>query len=105
MNEKHIQSISQLNLLCIRRISANNSHINCAFNSSELGSATTISDKLRTVVILCNAHLLARYHIYANIPHICFPEYSKEKLGCMHYLKQGWYCSASKQMTSSRVKE
>ena len=45
------------------------------------------------------------YHIYANIPHIFFPEFSEEKLGCAHYLKQGWYCSASKQLIPSRVKE
>ena len=45
------------------------------------------------------------YRIYANIPHIFFPEFSKEKLGCTHYLKQGWYCSASKQMIPSHVKE
>lgn len=27
------------------------------------------------------------YIIYANIPRIFFPEFSKEKMGCMHYLK------------------
>ena len=32
-----------------------------------------------------------------------FLEFSEEKLGCVHYLKQGWYCSASKQIPS-RVK-
>ena len=46
------------------------------------------------------------YHIpYVNIPRIFFPEFSEEKLGCTHYLKQGWYCSASKQMIPSRIKE
>ena len=45
------------------------------------------------------------YRIYANIPRIFFPEFSEEKLGCTHYLKQGWYSSASKQMIPSRVKE
>ena len=43
------------------------------------------------------AKLQNRYRIYANILCIFFPEFSKEKLGCSHYLKQGWYCSASKQ--------
>ena len=37
------------------------------------------------------------YCIYTNIPRIFFPEFTEEKLGCAHYLKQGWYCSASKQ--------
>ena len=45
------------------------------------------------------------YRTYANIPRIFFPELSKEKLGCAQYLKQDWYCSASKQMIPSRVKE
>ena len=45
------------------------------------------------------------YRIYANIPRIFFLEFSEEKLGCAHYLKQGWYCSASKQMIPSYVKE
>ena len=45
------------------------------------------------------------YRIYANIPRIFFPEFSEEKLGCTHYLKQCWYCSASKQMIPSHVKE
>ena len=44
------------------------------------------------------------YRIYTNILHIFFPEFSKEKLGCVHYLKQHWYCSASKQMIPSRIK-
>ena len=45
------------------------------------------------------------YRIYTNIPHIFFPEFSEEKLGCAHYMKQGWFCSASQQMIPSRVKE
>ena len=45
------------------------------------------------------------YRIYANNPHIFFPEFSEEKLGCAHYSNQGWYRSASKQMIASRVKE
>ena len=46
-----------------------------------------------------------KYRIYANNPRIFFLEFSEEKLGCTHYLKQGWYCSALKQMIPSRVKE
>ena len=45
------------------------------------------------------------YRIYVNIPRIFFPEFSEEKLGCVHYLKQGWYSSACKQMILSRIKE
>ena len=45
------------------------------------------------------------FHIYANILRIFFPEFTEEKMGCVHYLKQRWYCSASKQMIPLRVKE
>ena len=45
------------------------------------------------------------YCIYTNIQRIFFPEFSEEKLGCAHYLKQGWYCSASKQNDPAHVKE
>ena len=44
----------------------------------------------------CN-FFFATFRIYANILRIFFLEFSEEKLGCAHYLKQGWYCSASKQ--------
>ena len=49
-------------------------------------------------------HYYLNYRIYANIPRIFFLEFNEEKLGCAHYLKQGWYYSASKQMILSRVK-
>ena len=46
-----------------------------------------------------------KYRIYANFPRIFYLEFSEEKLGCAHYLKQGWYCSTSKEMILSCVKE
>ena len=45
----------------------------------------------------CGCHMVYIYRIYAKIPRIFFLEFSEEKLGCAHYLKQGWYYSASKQ--------
>ena len=50
-------------------------------------------------------YIESTYRIYANILRICFLEFSEEKLGYAHYLKQCWYYSASKQMIPSRVKE
>ena len=43
--------------------------------------------------------------VYMRIFHTFFMGFSEEKLGCTHYFKQGWYCSTSKQMIPSRVKE
>ena len=38
------------------------------------------------------------YTVYMQIFHTYFfLEFKEEELGCTHYLKQGWYCSASKQ--------
>ena len=53
----------------------------------------------------CAVMQCAIYRIYANILRIFFLEFSEEKLRCAHYLKQGWYCSAAKQMIPSRFKE
>ena len=56
---------------------------------------TTGSPRGTTLIVqpleVCNTIYTQIFRTYL------FPEFSEEKLGCAHYLKKGWYCSASKQ--------